>query len=220
MDEVMEIFELLLDRFGPQHWWPADSPFEVIVGAILMPRVSWANVEKAIANLKTAQMLDPESIASSPLKELRRLVKPAGLHKSKPRRLRGFCRHLMRASGGNVDAFLARDHSVLRPELLSLEGIGPETADSILLYAANMEVFVVDAYTIRIGTRVGLFGYDDYDMVQDFFHDRVKGGVKVFQEYHALLVTLAKDFCRPRPKCAECPLNRICAHFCAENRRF
>jgi len=210
MNRATAIYELLLERFGPQHWWPAETPFEVIVGAVLMPQTTWKNVEVAIANLKKARMLAPAKIASAPLAKLTSLIRPAGLHRTKPRRLREFCRHIMRTSGGDVSAFLDRDQGMLRRELLSLDGVGPETADSILLYAANKKTFVVDAYTRRVGRRVGLFDFDDYRKVQDFFEDNVAGGVRLYQEYHALIVELSKRICRPKPLCDLCPLCKIC----------
>jgi len=210
MNRATAIYKLLLERFGPQHWWPAGTPFEVIVGAVLMPQTSWKNVEVAIANLKKARMLAPARIASAPLAKLTSLIRPAGLHRTKPRRLREFCRHIMRTSGGDVSAFLDRDQGKLRRELLSLDGVGPETADSILLYAANKKTFVVDAYTRRVGRRVGLFDFDDYRKVQDFFEDNVAGGVRLYQEYHALIVELSKRICRPKPLCDLCPLCKVC----------
>jgi endonuclease-3 related protein len=212
MNRATAIYELLLERFGPQHWWPAETPFEVIVGAVLMPQTSWKNVEAAIGNLKKARMLAPAKIASAPIARLTSIIRPAGLYRTKPRRLREFCRHIMRTSGGDVNAFLNREQSSLRTELLSLDGVGSETADSILLYAANKETFVVDAYTRRIGKRVGLFDFDDYGEVQGYFEDNVAGGVRLYQEYHALIVELAKSICRPKPLCDLCPLNKVCNH--------
>jgi len=212
MNQATTVYRLLLEHFGPQHWWPAETPFEVIVGAILMPQTSWRNVEIAIRNLVDARMLAPAKIASAPLAELASLIKPAGLYRTKPRKLREFCRHIMSASGGDVSAFLGRERRSLRQELLSLDGIGPETADSILLYAANKKTFVVDAYTRRIGKRVGLFDFDDYGKVQEYFEDNLTGGVKLYQEYHALIVGLAKRICRQKPLCDLCPLDKVCNH--------
>jgi len=219
MNRAATIYELLLERFGPQHWWPAETPFEVIVGALLMPQTSWRNVEAAIRNLKGARMLAPAKIASAPLAQLTSLIRPAGLHRTKPRRLRDFCRHIMKAGGGDVAAFLDRDIGVLRAELLSLDGVGPETADSILLYAANRRVFVVDAYTRRVGRRVGLFDFDDYDAVKGYFEASVAADVGVYQEFHALIVELAKRNCRPRPLCDHCPLSGVCDYAGQESGR-
>jgi endonuclease-3 related protein len=210
MNLATMIYRLLLEHFGPQHWWPAETQFEIIVGAVLMPQTSWKNVEAAIGNLKEARMLVPAKIASAPIARLTSLIRPAGLHRTKPRRLKEFCRHIMRTSGGDIGAFLDRDQGMLRRELLLLDGVGPETADSILLYAANKKTFVVDAYTRRVGRRVGLYDFDDYDKVQDYFENNVAGGVMLYQEYHALIVELAKSICRPKPLCNLCPLNEAC----------
>jgi len=217
MNKATRVYQLLLEHFGPQHWWPADTAFEVIVGAVLMPQTSWKNVARAIANLKEAGMLEPATIADTSLRRLTELVHPAGLHRTKPRRLRDLCRHMMNASGGNVDAFLGRDPESLRRELLSLDGVGPETADSILLYAAQARVFVVDAYTKRVGRRVGLFDFEDYERIQGYFEKNVSEDTRVYQEYHALIVELAKQICRTRPRCDVCPLNRVC-RFAASRR--
>jgi len=219
MTKAAEVYRLLLRDLGPQHWWPADSPFEVIVGALLMPQTSWRNVEKAIGNLKRAGMLSPAAIAASRLDRLRAVVKPAGLYRTKPPRLREFCRHMMRASGGDVDAFLRRDREALRLELLSLKGVGPETADSILLYAAQVKVFVVDTYTRRAGRRLGLFEHEDYDSIQSYFRRNVPDDLYVYQEYHALMVALAKHACRARPRCGACPLLEVCRHGRACSKR-
>jgi len=155
-------------------------------------------------------MLAPARIASASLVKIASLVKPAGLYRTKPRRLKVFCRKIMGTTGGDVRTFLDREESLLRNDLLSLDGVGPETADSILLYAANRKRFVVDAYTRRVGRRIGLFDSDDYDEVQGYFEKNIAGGLKTYQEYHALIVELAKRICRPRPLCDRCPLNDIC----------
>lgn len=219
MNKVMQVYRLLSDHFGPTDWWPAESKFEMMIGALLMSQTSWRNVERAIRNLKERGMLSPAGIAKTRLETLTRLVRPAGLYRSKPRRLREFSRHILNETGGDVDAFLRRDPRMLREELLSMEGVGAETADSILLYAAGARVFVVDAYTRRIAKRVGLFILDDYARVQAFFQKNVSGGVEVYREYHALVVLLAKEICRPRPRCDVCPLAGICDYARATKAR-
>ena len=206
------VYERLLARFGPQRWWPAETRFEVIVGALLMAQTAWPRVAEAIGNLRRAEALDPRMLAAMPLDRLRALVRPAGLHRTKPRRLRSFCRHLVRVSGGDVDRFLDRPPDVLRRELLALDGVGPETADSILLYAGDAATFVVDAYTVRIGRRLGLFATDRYEGVKAYFESRVPPDLATYREYHALLVALGKDVCRPVPRCDACPLRGGCAH--------
>ena len=214
MDPVREAYDRLLRRFGPQHWWPAKTRFEVIVGAILMPQTAWRNVEAAIENLRRAGLLSPAAIAAAPVGKLRRLVRVAGLYRTKPGRLKALCSYLVRASAGDLDRWLdTRDTAEARRELLALEGIGPETADSVLLYAAGRPVFVVDAYTRRIGRRLGWFATDDYAEVQRYFEDRLPRDAPLLNEYHALLVRHAKELCRPRPLCPRCPLNGMCSYY-------
>ena len=210
--EALEAYDKLLARFGPQHWWPARTRFEVIVGALLMQQTAWRNVEAAIGNLKRAGLLSPAAIAAAPIPELRRHVRIAGLYRSKPHRLRRFCRRLMEF-GGDLDAFFGRPLETVREDLLAQQGVGPETADSILLYASDAPTFVVDAYTVRIAGRLGWSPSDDYHWVKAWFEARVPRDLTTYREYHALLVRHAKEVCRPRPKCAECPLNEMCAYY-------
>lgn len=219
MPDPVAVYDRLLARFGPQGWWPAETRFEMVVGALLMAQTAWPRVAEAVGNLRRAGALDPHVLAAMPLDRLRALVRPAGLYRTKPRRLRAFCRHLVRAADGDVDRFLARPPDALRRELLSLDGVGPETADSILLYAAGARTFVVDAYTVRIGRRLGLFRTDRYDAVKAYFESRVPPDLATYREYHALLVALGKGVCRPAPRCDVCPLRRGCAHAKRSNRR-
>ena len=212
MDEPLAAYEKLLARFGPQHWWPARSRFEVIVGALLMQQTAWRNVEVAIANLRRAGLLSPRAIASASIPELRRHVRVAGLYRSKPWRLKSFCVRLMEFRG-DLDAFFRRDAAVVREDLLAQEGVGPETADSILLYASRIPTFVVDAYTIRIARRLGWIDSDDYDEVKAWFEARLPRDLAGLREFHALLVRHAVQVCRPRPKCEACPLNEMCAYY-------
>lgn len=180
MDAVRAAYNRLLAQFGPQHWWPAASRFEVVVGAVLMAQTSWTNVATAIDRLREAGLLSPRALANAPPATVARLVRVAGLYRSKPKRLREMCDHILRASGGDVDAWLdARETAELREELLGLGGVGPETADSILLLAAGRPVFVVDAYTRRIGQRLGWFDNDDYAAIQRFFEARLPPDVAV-----------------------------------------
>ena len=210
MDREREIYHRLLGRYGPQHWWPAETPFEVIVGALLMHQTAWRNVAEAIRNLKAAGLLDVRALASASIPVIRKHVKVAGLYRTKPTRLRDFCLHLLARSGGDLRGYFDRPLEAVRDDLLSQAGVGPETADSILLYAGGHAVFLVDAYTIRIGRRVGLFDSDDYDQVQRHFAARLPRDLGMFQEYHALLVAHAKALCRPAPRCETCPLQDLC----------
>ncbi|HYY47526.1 MAG TPA: endonuclease III domain-containing protein [Thermoplasmata archaeon] len=211
MDRETEIFQRLLAHYGPQGWWPAESPFEVIVGAILMPQTAWRNVGAAIGNLRAAGLLDLRALASAPIPEIRKHVKVAGLFRTKPRRLRDLCRHLLSRCDGDLRRYFDRPTDLVRAELLARDGVGPETADSILLYAGGHPVFLVDAYTIRIGRRIGLFDTRRYDDVQRHFERRVPRDLASYQEYHALLVAHAKALCRPKPRCGACPLLNLCA---------
>ena len=207
MDDVARAYERLLARFGPQRWWPARSRFEVIVGALLMQQTSWRNVEVAIANLRRAGILSAGAIAGASIPELRRHVRVAGLYRTKPRRLKRFCARLIEFRG-DLDAFFRRDPVVVREDLLAQEGVGPETADSILLYASRTPTFVVDAYTIRIARRLGWIDSDDYDEVKAWFEARLPKDLPRLREFHALLVRHAKEICRTRPRCEACPCPR------------
>lgn len=202
------IYGKLYSRFGSQRWWPGDTPFEVIAGAILTQNTSWSNVEKAINNLKKHSLLLPEKLYKLPLKRLASFIKPSGYYNVKARRLKGFMDFLFKAYGGDLKRMSRRDASCLRGELLSVKGIGPETADSILLYAFGKPVFVVDAYTKRIFSRHALIEEDaGYDRTQNLFMENLRRDARLFNEYHALLVKLGKEFCRKtRPKCELCPL--------------
>jgi len=205
---LMTAFKRMFKHFGPRGWWPGDTPFEVMVGAVLTQNTNWGNVERAIANLKSEGVLDPESILKLHPSTLQRLIKPAGYFRVKAKRLSNFLKYFVDNYGG-CDRKMARGElPALREELLEVNGIGPETADSILLYALKKPVFVIDAYTKRILSRHGLCAEDDtYDDLQALFMDRLPPDVPVYNEYHALIVETGKEYCRTRPRCDECPLN-------------
>jgi len=207
---LLSIYKHLYDHFGPQHWWPAETPFEVIVGAILTQNVSWRNVERALANLKERGLLTPESLAQVPEEELGELLRPAGYFRGKARKIKAFLAHLFTQHQGQLERLLNQPADQLREELLGLWGIGPETADSIVLYAAGQPSFVVDAYTLRIFSRLGLLPAGTrYQEARDFFQKHLPPDGTLFNEYHALLVALGKDYCRKRrPRCNDCPLQR------------
>lgn len=211
MKILYEIYEKLLKHFGPQHWWPAKSPFEVIIGAILTQNTNWVNVEKAINNLKSAGILTPEKLYKIDTNKLAELIKPAGYFNIKSIRLKNFIKWLMETYQGNLKEMFAQEKSILREELLRIRGIGPETADSILLYAAKKPSFVVDTYTYRILVRHNLIPEEStYDQIKSFFEDNLPEDVKLFNEYHALLVKLGKEYCKKtRPLCDPCPLKGI-----------
>lgn len=194
-------------HYGPTGWWPGDTPFEIAVGAILTQNTAWRNVEKAIAHLKVARLLSPRAILNAQDGALERALRPSGYFRVKARRLRNFCEHLQRRYGGSIQRMARRPTATLREELLDIHGIGPETADDILLYACGHPVFVVDAYTRRIFSRHGLvparIGYED---LRALFERNLEANVPMFREYHGLIVYTGKDFCRSTPKCEGCPL--------------
>jgi len=209
-ETLTEIYELLYEAFGPQHWWPGETPFEVMTGAILTQNTSWTNVEKAIANLKSAGCLSPEALHRIELSKLAELIRPAGYYNIKAKRLKNFLDWLFDSYDGNLAHLESVATDRLREELLSVTGIGRETADSILLYALGRPVFVVDAYTARIAVRHGLIEPDaDYEQLRELFESNLQQDTKLFNEYHALLVRAGKEFCRPKARCLGCPLEKL-----------
>ena len=204
---LLELYSRLFEAFGPRYWWPGDSGFEVAVGAILTQNTAWRNVTKAIKNLKDKGLLSPEALYHVPVEDLASVIRPAGYYNIKAQRLKHFMQFLFRESSGNLDLLLAEDLDTLRSKLLSINGIGPETADSILLYAGNKTTFVVDTYTKRILFRHSLIPEEAlYDEVRNFFMDCLEPDAAMFNEYHALLVHLGHAFClKKNPKCSGCP---------------
>ena len=208
-ENLMDIYNRLYKHFGPQHWWPGQTPFEVMVGAVLTQNTAWINVERAIANLRAAGCVDADRILAVRQATLAAMLRPAGYFNVKARRLRNYCRWY-RGCGGH-DAIAVMDTVHLRRELLSVNGIGPETADDILLYAFGRPVFVIDAYTRRLFGRLGLL--DDsagYETLRAYFERHLRADASLFNEYHALIVRHAKDICKTRPRCAECCLRGLC----------
>ena len=211
---LMEIYGRLLKAYGPQGWWPGDSRFEMIAGAILTQAAAWRNVELALANLRVAGIEDWPAVHRIDLDALAELVRPSGYYNAKARKLKAFAAHVCGGYGGSMDAMFTADTATLRRELLGIHGIGPETADDILVYAAGKPSFVIDAYTIRIMRRMGLTpeGRDNYDGWQTMFHAGVPADVRVYNEFHALLDRHHKEACtKNAPRCSECCLRDICA---------
>lgn len=224
----MAIYECLLDHFGHQHWWPVDAAYhktqrsdprlEIIVGAILTQNTAWTNVEKALENLKREKALTVQALMTMDDETLKTMIQPSGFFNQKARRLKLFVSYIHIRYQDDVQNMVSQETSELRKELLELHGIGPETADSILLYAGNHPVFVIDAYTKRIGKRFPCTGEDDsYDVVQHGFESELTQSippedlVSVFKEFHALLVECAKHYCwKSRPNCSPCPLSTSC----------
>jgi endonuclease III related protein len=208
---LLLIYRRLYERYGPQHWWPADSPFEVMVGAILTQSAGWQNVEKAIVNLKTAGVMSPSAVRDTPQSELAQLIHSTGYYNAKAAKLKALVTWLAVAYTDDLEKMFVADAAALRRELLAVHGVGPETADSILLYAGNKPVFVIDAYTRRIFSRLGLApAKDTYDSYQALFTNNLRQDTRLFNEYHALIVRHAKEHCRNKPVCTDCCLKAIC----------
>lgn len=208
--ELEEVYETLRKAFGHQHWWPGDTPFEVMIGAILTQNTAWTNVEKAIFNLKQAHKLSFHGLRSLSKKKLAQLIRPAGYFNIKADRLKCFLAFLDRECDGNIRQLRKQSAKVLREKLLRVKGIGPETADSILLYALDKPSFVIDAYTKRIFSRHGLALADEaYESWQKIFVMALPEELNLYNDYHAQIVRVGKDYCRKVPRCGRCPL----AHF-------
>lgn len=228
---MIKIYNILIKHFGPQGWWPTinqktgkceyhknnyeipqteQQKLQIVLGAILTQNTSWSNVEKSLINLNQNNLINIDKISSFPQEKLAKIIRSSGYHNQKAERLKIFCSHIIKHHI-NINNFLSQDLEELRVELLSIKGIGPETADSIILYAGQKPVFVIDAYTKRIFSRLGLCNkYISYDGLQSLFHKELKKDVKLFNEFHALLVEHAKTFCKKQPLCSNCLLNKIC----------
>lgn len=209
---LIDIYNHLYAHFGAQHWWPGDSDFEIIVGAILTQNTAWTNVEQAMTNLKRARLLTPNALNRVTMARLAKLIRPSGYFNRKAKKLKAFARFLFDRHRGKLSHLFRLDPQTLRDELLAVYGIGPETADSIILYAARKPIFVVDTYTRRIFARLGLARDDaTYAELQALFMRALPHDERLFNEYHALIVALGKDICKKtKPRCAACPLIEIC----------
>ena len=221
-----KLYHLLQNEFGSLNWWPmdkmyhekngSDPRFEIIIGAILTQNTAWSNVEKALENLKSKKMLDVKNISEINNKDLRELVRPSGFFNQKASRLKEITNYLKNNYDGNLDNFFDKDLINIRDELLSLNGIGPETADSILLYAGNFPIFVVDAYTKRICERLPMDTNISYNEIQNYFENALsqkysrKELPKIYNELHAMIVIFAKNYCKKKPDCNKCSLNNYC----------
>src|SRR4030043_701875 len=208
MKNLLKIYQKLYEAFGPQHWWPGETPFEIAVGAILTQNTNWGNVEKAIDNLKKQNALSARVIHKMPVRLLSELIRPTGYFNIKAKRLKSFIDFLMNDYHGSMKRMKNTDMHSLRKKLLSINGIGPETADSIILYTLEKPVFVIDAYTKRVLSRHGIMNHEkSYDEFQELFYSALKKDMKLFNEYHALFVRIGKTFCKKKkPLCELCPL--------------
>ena len=209
---MYKIYKKLFNAFGPQKWWPGKTRFEVIVGAVLTQNTAWGNVEKAIKNLRKAGLLNLKALANMPAQKLYPLLRPSGYYRIKAKRLKALVNFLSGRYDGNLNKFFKEPLEKARGDLLSVNGIGPETADSILLYAVGKTIFVVDAYTRRIFERLGYFNPNvSYEYIQKLFMENLPKDTQLYNEYHALIVRMGKDICKTKPQCEKCPLKWGCS---------
>jgi len=206
MNKIKLIYDKLFEAFGPQNWWPGDTDFEVCIGAILTQNTNWQNVEKAIKNLKDNKILSLKNLKEVNTKKLASLIRPSGYYNQKAKKLKNFVNYVYKNYNGSLKGFFGSEN--LRSELLSINGIGPETADSIILYAAKKPIFVIDAYTKRIFSRLG-YAEQSYEALQELFMKNLGKNERLFNEYHALIVHLGKNLCKKVPFCEDCPLNKM-----------
>src|SRR3989304_661774 len=204
---LLKIYHSFFERFGPQHWWPGETPFEVIIGAILTQNTSWKNVEKAINSLKASGHFTPKGLYDTPIDRLAQLIRSSGYFNIKAKRLKNFLSFLFNEYEGDLEAMLKEDGLKLQDKLLKVNGLGPETVDSILLYAAGFPIFVVDAYTKRIFSRHGdIKGDESYHQIQTLFMESLPRNKNLYNEYHALIVRAGKELCKKKPLCHICPI--------------
>jgi len=209
--DLTHVYDRLREHRGPAGWWPAETAFEVCVGAILVQNTAWPNAEKALSALRAEGRLSYAGLAGLDHATLAALIRPSGCYNVKARRLTAFVTYLGREHGGRVEGMSALAPSALRTQLLAVPGIGRETADSIALYAASLPLFVIDAYTRRVFSRLGLIGGDEaYDVLQRRFMSSLPEDVALFNDYHAQIDLHAKEVCRKRPQCGRCPLDAVC----------
>lgn len=210
MSQVEEVYRRLLEAYGPQHWWPGETPFEVMVGAVLTQNTNWTNVAKAIENLREEGLLDARTLHNLPHEGLAEFIRPAGYYRLKAARLKNLLAMLFDRFDGSLEAMFEMPLDELRELLLSVNGIGPETADSILLYAGGLPTFVVDTYTHRVFKRHAWIEDEaDYHTLKEHLEAGVERSAPLYNEYHALLVKVGKEHCGPKPRCAGCPLESL-----------
>ncbi|RKY05271.1 endonuclease III domain-containing protein [Candidatus Poribacteria bacterium] len=209
----LRLYKLLFERYGPQGWWPGETPFEVAIGAILTQATAWRNAERAIENLKSASLLSPRGLFEIDERGLAELIRPAGFQNLKARRIKSFVDHLFGRYGGSLERMFSKGAEELREELLSIKGIGRETADAITLYAAGKPTFVIDSYTRRLLSRLGMADERaGYEELRRFFMENLPPDLEIYKEYHALIVRHCKEVCRKRPLCERCHLKQNCLY--------
>lgn len=209
-NKILSVYNKLFEAFGEQHWWPSDSPLETCIGAILTQNTAWSNVEKAISNLKKEGLVDLQILMYTGEAKLAELIRPSGYFNIKAKRLKAFISFIVENYESSLEIFFAEKENI-REILLGVKGVGPETADSILLYAGNITAFVIDAYTKRIFARIGISAENiSYDNLQEIFVESLPDEARLYNEYHALIVRLAKEHCHKKPVCQGCTLISIC----------
>jgi len=210
MGDLEAYYQILLDRFGHQNWWPAESPFEMMIGAILTQNTAWTGVEKAISNLKKENVLNPRSLANLEPEKVAALIRPAGYFNQKTKRIQAFTRWFLERFEGKIEWMQDVPFLEMREELLALNGIGPETADSILLYALKHTTFVIDTYTYRMLHRHGFIGEESsYEEMKNLMEEQLPKEEPLYNDFHAQIVNVGKEYCRKKPKCEECPLKSL-----------
>ncbi|MEF8848723.1 MAG: endonuclease [Candidatus Thermoplasmatota archaeon] len=230
-----ELYQILSDKFGRLKWWPTDRKyhkkngtdprFEIIIGAILTQNTAWSNVERALKNLKNENILNLDEIVECNDEKLKELIRPSGFFNQKAKRVKNISEFFKEKYSGDLDSFFNKEPLELRKQLLNLKGIGPETTDSILLYAGEKPIFVVDAYTKRICKRLPVESKDSYKEIQKYFQKKfIKNYnhsdlVEVYQQVHALIVELCKNYCRKKPKCNGCPLREKCRFYLSKQKK-
>lgn len=213
MPDLMTIYQGLRENYPMDGWWPAETPFEVVVGAFLTQNTNWTNVEKALANLRKVRALNLSVLAQIPCEELEQLIRPSGFYRQKAARLQNFCRYLLAEHDGTLEKLLQQRLDIARGQLLAQPGIGHETADSILLYAGDRPSFVIDSYTRRLFGRIGILtGGEKYDEIRQIFMAEIPEDVALYKDYHALIVTHCKNVCRKSPRCPQCFFANICGY--------
>ena len=211
---LKKVFDTLNEFYGCQNWWPAEDEFEIIVGAVLTQNTNWRNVEKSLNMLKKSEAMSPEKILALSDQTLEELIYSSGFYRVKTKRLKAVCRFLVSKFDGHLEKMKSVDLVMSRELLLNTKGIGPETADDILLYALGQPIFVVDAYARRIFSRVGVGpSRDEYEAWQKFFMNNLPSDVFLYKQFHALIVRLGKDHCKPQPLCNECPIIEHCSYY-------
>jgi endonuclease-3 related protein len=207
---INQVYKKLHKAFGMQNWWPGDGPLEIMAGAVLTQNTNWANVERAIKNLKKEKVLSLRALRDVDIRKLARIIKPCGYYNIKAKRLKNLINFIFAEYNGSIKKMFSEDNEKLRKKLLSVNGIGKETADSIMCYAGKKNVFVIDAYTKRIFYRLGICPKDvEYDEIQKIFCEYLKRDYNLYNEYHALIVRLAQNYCKSKPLCKDCPLKGI-----------